>query len=141
MAKESGLGWTAMSVDDSGGTLRDIRNDCTALSIATPRAVQDVTGIDVYAMERLLLLADMAVTLNIIFNDATNASHDVFKTVPSTSVAREFTLTVSGQTLGTTPTATLLFTDYPLARAATGELTAAVPGVLANGVLPTWTSA
>jgi len=141
MAKESGLGWSAMSVDDSGGTLRDIRNDCTGLSFATPRAVQDVTGIDVSAMERLLLLVDMSLTLNIVFNDASNMSHDVFKTVPSTSVAREFTLTVSGQTLGTTPTATLLFTDYPLTRAATGELTAAVPGVLANGVVPTWTSA
>lgn len=140
MAKESGLGWTALSVDDSGGTLRDIRNDVTNLEFATPRAVQDVTGLDKYAMERLLLLADMSMTLNGVFNDASNASHDVFKTVPSTSVPREIVLTVSGQTLGTTPTVTLLPTDYALTRAATGELTWSVPLVLANGAVPTWTS-
>lgn len=140
MAKESGLGWTALSVDDSGGTLRDIRNDCTNMEFSTPRAVQDVTGVDKAAMERLLLLADMSMTLNGVFNDASNASHDVFKTVPSTSVAREFTLTVSGQTLGTTPLCTLLPTDYALTRAASGELTWSVPLVLANGAVPTWTS-
>lgn len=130
-----------MSVDDSGGTLRDIRNDITNFEFATPRGVQDVTGLDKSGMERLLLLADMSTTWNGVFNDASNASHDVFKTVTSTSVAREFTLTVSGQTLGTTPTATLLLTDYALTRAADGSLTWSVPGVLANGEVPTWTAA
>lgn len=138
MAKESGLAWSALSIDDSGGTLRDLRNDITNLEFATPRATQDVTGIDKSAMERLLLLADMSITMNGVFNDATNASHDVFKTIPSTSVAREFTLTVSNQQLGTTPTCTLLLTDYPLTRADSGELTWAVPGALANGAIPTW---
>lgn len=90
-------------------------------------------------MERLLLLADMSITMNGVFNDTGNASHDVFKTIPSTSVAREITLTVSGNTLGTTPTVTLMLTDYPLTRADSGELTWAVPGVLANGAIPTWT--
>jgi hypothetical protein len=130
-----------MSIDDSGGTLRDIRNDFTNFEFATPRAVQDVTGVDKFAMERLLLLADMSITLSGVFNDATNMSHDVFKTVPSTSVAREFTLTVSGQTLGTTPLCTLLFTDYALTRAADGSFPFQVPGVLANGAVPTWTAA
>lgn len=139
MAKESGLAWTAMSVDDSGGTLRDIRNDITNLEFATPRATQDTTGIDKSAMERLLLLADMSMTLNGVFNDAANQSHDVFKTITSTSVPREILLTVSGQTLGTTPQVTLLFTDYPLTRADSGELTWAVPASLANGAIPTWT--
>lgn len=140
MAKESGLAWTALSVDDSGGTLRDIRNDITNLEFATPRATQDVTGIDKSAMERLLLLADMSITMNGVFNDASNASHDVFKTISSTSVAREITLNVSGQILGTTPTVTLLLTDYPLTRSDSGELTWAVPGVLANGAIPTWST-
>lgn len=139
MAKENGLGWSALSIDDSGGTLRDIRNDITNLTFATPRGVQDVTGIDKSAMERLLLLADASFTFNGVFNDATNASHDVFKTVPSTSVAREITLTVSGQTLGTTPQITVLLTDYQLTRAASGELTWSVPAALANGEVPTWT--
>jgi len=80
MAKESGLAWETLSVDDSGGTLRDIRNDITNFEFATPRAVQDVTGIDKSAMERLLLLADMSLTLNGVFNDETNKSHTVLKT-------------------------------------------------------------
>lgn len=135
MAKETGLGWTTCSVDDSGGTLRAIVNNVTSLSFATPRGVQDVTGIDKSAYERLLLLADFSVTLNGVFDDASNMSHDVFKTVPSTSVARTVTLVVSGQTLSNET----LFTDYSLTRAASGELTWAAPGVLANGTAPTWT--
>ncbi|MFI9079117.1 hypothetical protein ACIGW8_22050 [Streptomyces sioyaensis] len=132
--KESGLGWTTCSVDDAAGTARDIKNDVTNLQFATPRAVQDVTGIDKSAMERLLLLADFSITLNCVFNDAANRVHDVFKTVPSTSVARTTTLAVSGQTL----TNEVLYTDYPLSRSDSGELTAAVPGVLADGTVPTW---
>jgi hypothetical protein len=134
MAKENGLGWSTASVDDSGGNVRDIKNDFTSLSFATPRGVQDVTGIDKSAFERLLLLADFSVTFNGVFNDASNMSHDVFKTVPSTSVARTVTLTVSGQTLANE----VLFTDYPLSRSDSGELTFAVPGVLSNGSVPTW---
>ncbi|MCZ4509949.1 hypothetical protein O3Q52_17440 [Streptomyces sp. ActVer] len=140
MAKENGLGWTGMSIDDSGGTLRDIRNDLTNIQFATPRAEQNVTGIDRSAMERILNLADMSFTGNGVFNDASNMSHDVFKTVPSTSVAREFSLNVSGQILGTAPTCTLLFTDYALTRGDDGALTFSVPGVLANGAVPTWTT-
>ncbi|MEV3857724.1 hypothetical protein AB0J38_25790 [Streptomyces sp. NPDC050095] len=135
MAKESGLGWTTCSVDDAAGTPRAIKNDVTNLQFATPRAVQDVTGIDKSAMERLLLLADFSITLNGVFNDATNQAHDVFKTVPSTSVLRTVTLAVSGQTLANE----CLFTDYPLSRSDSGELTWAVPGVLADGTVPTWT--
>jgi hypothetical protein len=137
-AKESGLGWTTLSIDDAGGTLRDIRNDVTNFSFVTPRGVQDVTGIDKSAMERLLLLADMSMTNNGVFNDGSNASHDVFKTVPSTSVAREFNIAVSGQTLGVSGTPTILFTDYALTRGQDGSLTWTAPGVLANGVVPTW---
>lgn len=134
MAKESGLGWSTLSVDDASGTPRDIRNDLTNLQFATPRAVQDVTGIDKSAMERLLLLADFSITMNGVFNDATNMSHSVFKTVPSTSVMRTVSINVSGQTLA----AECLLTDYPLTRSDSGELTFAVPGVLADGTVPTW---
>lgn len=138
MAKESGLGWSVLSVDDSGGTLRDIRNDITNLAISTPRAVQDVTGIDKSAMERLLLLADLSLTLNGVFNDAADKSHSVFKTAPSTSVGRQVTCTVSGQTLGTSPQVEVLFTDYQLTRGDDGALTWSAPGVLSNGEVPTW---
>lgn len=138
MAKESGLGWTAMSIDDAAGSLQDIRNDITNFQFATPRGVQDVTGIDKSAMERLLLLADMSATWNGVFNPAANRAHVIFKTVTSTSVPREISLTVSAQTLGTTPQVTMLLTDYALTRAQSGEFTWSVPGVLANGVIPTW---
>lgn len=134
MAKQSGLAWTTLSVDDSGGVARDIRNDVTNLEFATPRATQDVTGIDKSAMERLLLLADFTITLNGVFNAAANLSHDVFKTVPSTSVNRTVSITVGGKSLPNE----CIFTDYPLTRADSGELTFAVPGQLADGTVPTW---
>ena len=134
MAKESGLGWTTLSVDDSAGSARAIKNDITNLDFATPRAEQDVTGVDKSAMERLLLLADFSITLNGVFNDASNQAHDVFKTVPSTSVARTTTLTVSGQTLAPE----VLYTDYRLTRAQNGALTFTAPGVLSDGTVPTW---
>lgn len=137
MAKESGLAWTTLTVDDSSGSGRDIRNDVTNLEFATPRATQDTTGIDKSAFERLLLLADFTITLNGVFNDAANASHDVFKTVPSTSVARTVAINVSGQTLSNE----CIFTDYPLTRSDSGELTWSVPGQLSDGTVPTWGTA
>lgn len=134
MAKESGLAWTTLSVDDSAGSAKAIINDVTNFDFATPRGVQDVTGVDKSAMERLLLLADFTITLNGVFNDAADKSHAVFKTVPSTSVARTTSLAHSGQTLA----GELLYTDYSLARAQSGELTWSAPGVLADGTVPTW---
>ncbi len=134
MAKETGLGWTTASVDDHLSAAKAIINDLTNISFSTPRGVQDVTGIDKSAMERLLLLADASVDLNGVFNPATDASHDVFSTVPSTSVARTVLLVVSSQTL----TGEYLFTDYALTRAGDGSLTFSAPGVLADGTVPTW---
>lgn len=135
MAKETGLAWSVLSVDDSGGTPRDIRNDITNFEFATPRAVQETTGIDKSAMERLLLLADFSITLNGVYNPtATTSSHAVFKTVGSTSVMRTTTLTVSSQTLATE----CFYTDYALTRGDDGALTWQAPGVLADGTAPTW---
>ena len=135
MAKESGLAITTLSVDDSAGTVRDIRNDITSFDFATPREEQDITGIDKSARERLLLLADFSITLNGVFNDAVApSSHTTFKTVPSTSVNRTVSLGISGQTLANET----LFTDYKLTRPANGELTWEAPGVLADGTVPTW---
>lgn len=134
MAKASGLGWTTLDVDDSTGTPAHLVNDITNLTFSTPRAVQDVTGLDKSANERILLLADFSITLNGPFNAASGHSHTTFRTVPSTNVARTTTLVANGATL----TNEVLYTDYPLTRAATGELTFAVPGVLADGTVPTW---
>jgi hypothetical protein len=134
MAKETGLGWTAFTVDDSSGAAKTIVNDVRSLEIATPRAVFDVTGMDKSAFERLLGLADCTVNPTGVFNDAADQAHAVFKTVSSTSVARTTTMTVSGQTLAPE----ILYTDYALTRSDAGELTWTAPGVLANGTVPTW---
>lgn len=134
MAKETGLAWTTFSVDDSTGAVKAIVNDVRSLEIATPRAVFDVTGMDKSAFERLLGLADCTVNPTGVFNDAADFSHAVFKTVSSTSVARTTTMTVSGQTLAPE----ILYTDYALTRSDAGELTWTAPGVLAGGVVPTW---
>ena len=135
MAKESGLGMS-VAIDDHSGTARTISNDITSLDWATPREVADITGMDKSAFERLLLLADFTVSNSGVFNDASNMSHDVFKTVSSTSVARTTTLTVSGQILP----GELLYNDYSLSRGSGGELTWSTPGSLAGGVVPTWTT-
>ena len=134
MPKQSGLGWTTCSVDDAAGAVKTIINDVTNLQISTPRGVQDVTGIDKSAYERLLLLADASITLNGVFNPTTDASHDVFKTVTAGSVARTTTLTIASKTLPNE----LLYTDYNLTRAQSGEFTWTAPGVLASGIVPTW---
>lgn len=119
---------------DASGTPQDIRNDITNFQFATPRAVQDITGIDKSANERLLLLADFTITMNGVFNPAANMSHDVMKTIPSTSVNRAINSVVAAKTI----TANVVLTDYPLTRAAGGALTWAVPGSLADGAVPTW---
>jgi hypothetical protein len=135
MAKITGLAWTTLSVDDAGGTPRDIRNDVTSFNFATPRGVQEVTGVDKSAIERLLLLADFSLDLTGVVNTAaTTSSHAVLKTVPSTSVARTVTLVVGGATLA----GELLFSDYGLTRSDKGEFTWKSTGVLADGTVPTW---
>ena len=133
MAKESGLGMSLI-VDYSAGSARTISNDITNLDWTIPREVQDITGLDKSARETLLTLADFTITINGVFNDASNMSHDVFKTGSSTSVARTVTLTISGQTLPNE----VNFTDYSMSRGTTGELTWTAPGVLAGGTVPTW---
>src|SRR4051812_7638812 len=118
MAKTSGLALTALSVDDSSGTARDIRNDVGDFQFSTPRAVQDVTGLDKSAMERLLLLADFSVTLNgVAFNDAASTgAHTVLKTVPSNSSQRTVTITITGTVGANTLATECLFTDYAITR-------------------------
>jgi hypothetical protein len=133
MAKETGLGM-AVALDDSGGSARTISNDITNVDWSIPRATQDTTGLDKSAVERLLVLADFSSTISGVFNDASNMSHDVLKTVSSTSVARTATYTISGQSLPNE----VFITDYALTRAATGELTWSAPLVLQSGTAPTW---
>lgn len=98
--------------------------------------MQDTTGIDSSARETLLLLADFSMTINGVFNDASNESFDVFKTVSSTSVVRTVTWTLSAQILANECN----LTDFQFNRAQGGEATYTVPAILADGAVPTWTT-
>lgn len=136
MAKESGLGLTC-TVDDSAGSGQAISNDITNLTFGIPSTVQDITGVNSSGMERLLLLADMTVTLNGVFNDASSLSHAVFKnyrTLLAGQVGRTTAIVHSGQTLSDE----ILYSDYALTRGADGSLTWTAPGNLSDGGVPAW---
>jgi hypothetical protein len=140
MAKTSGLG-SAVIVQDASASAKTISNDVTNYQFTTPRAVQDTTGVDKSAHERLLLLADFSVTLNGVFNTAANMSHAVFNTIPSTSVTRSVEIDPLGATTGLPSlVANCLLTDYQITRNNTGELVWQVPGSLADGTTPAWTT-
>ena len=136
MAKENGLGMT-VTVDDSAGSGQAISNDITTVSITMPSGVQDVTGVNSSGMERLLLLADLQISLNGVFNDAANMSHAVFKnyrTLAAGQVGRTTAIVHSGQTLSDE----ILYANYDLSRSASGELTWASAGSLSDGGVPAW---
>ena len=134
MAKESGVGFTLLSVDNAAGAAKAIVNDITSFNLASPRGVMDSTGIDSSAVERILLLADFSITLNGVFNDATDKSHDVLSDASSTSVTRTVTVTHSSQTLPNE----CIVPDYALTRSPTGELTWTTTLLLNSTVVPTW---
>lgn len=131
MAKESGLGWTTFSVDDSAGTPRDLKDATHSLEFATPREVQDITGLGVSAIERLHLLADFSATAEGTFKDDSNDAHAVFSNLANT---RTWAMAVSGQTLNNE----VLLTEYGLTRGDDGSLTWKVPAVLQSGTVPAW---
>mgnify|MGYP003650172469 CR=1 FL=1 len=137
MAKQSGLG-DYIAVDDSAGTPRDISNDITSYSIGNPQSMYDMTGLNKSAMERLIGLNDLTVTLNGYFNPASNKSHDVFKVRTGT---RTFDLRVGGDT-STNPklTAEMLIGEYNLDRGDDGGLTWTVSLSLESGTVPAWTT-
>jgi hypothetical protein len=147
MAKTSGLGGVII-VQDATPTAQTITNDVTNWSFTSPRNTQNVTGVDKFANEIILLLADFTVTLNGVFNytgtgggsDTAN-SHAVLSTIPSTSVIRSVEFDPVGATTGLPVFKNNCYlTDYQITRASTGELTWQVPGQLADGAVPTWTT-
>ena len=135
MPVESGIGMTA-AIDDGSGAAQTITSDITDLSIAIPRAVDEITGLADAAPRRLLLLADMSMNMNGKFNDAANNSHAVFKTIPSQGAAqtRLVTITISSQVF----TAETFAVDYVLTRDADGKFSWVVQFVNADGNIPAW---
>lgn len=138
MAKISGLA-AFISVEDAATAIQTISNDVTNFAFTTPRAVQDITGVDKLAHETLLLLADATVQLNGVFNSASTFSHSVFSTVASTTVPRTTKIAPTASS-GSSPYISMVinYTDYSVTRAAAGELTWQAPGVLADGTPPVW---
>ena len=134
MSKSSGLGWTTLSIDDVGGTPVALKNDFNSVQFATPLAVQDVTGLDSYAMERITLLGDMSFSGNGVMNPAASKSHVTLANQADRRTARTVTIVVNGKTLA----GEMLFTDFSYNRGADGSLPFTAPAVLADGTVPAW---
>lgn len=128
MAKESGLGFSVTVASE------DISNDVTSLDVATPREALTVTGVNSFAMERIFGVADASGTLNTAFNDAQDMGFEMLSDVGTAAGPKTLVLAISSQSL----TLSVLFTDYALARADNGALTASSPFSLADGTAPAW---
>jgi len=137
MPKLTGLSGT-LKVTDAATTYRDIGTDITNYTFSTPRGLEDTTGMNKFANERLLLLTDFTVTFNGIFDNDPNLSHSVFSTVTGTSVTRSVSIAPTSVTTTPIITVNCLITDYQITRANTAELTWQVPASLADGAVPVW---
>lgn len=132
MAKQTGI--TALVViDDSGGTPRTISGDVTNFDTSQVRALQDVTGVDKDAVERLPLIADFTLNLSGVVNTTSNNSHTVFASMGT--AIRSGTVGFSN---GGTVTAELAVANYNITRAQGGELTWQATLQLANGTAASW---
>jgi hypothetical protein len=137
MSKTSGLGAT-ISVADASATPQDITNDVTNFALATPVALQDTTGVDKYAHERITLLADATCTLNWVFNAAADMSFATLSTITSGEVPRATVITPTAAEFPSLAL-NLLYSTYSLTRSNAGELTGSSEGSLADGTPPAWT--
>tara|TARA_Y100000310_G_C20581634_1_gene763305 strand:+ start:497 stop:913 length:417 start_codon:yes stop_codon:yes gene_type:complete len=137
MAKQSGLG-DYIAVDDSGGNVKDISNDITGYSINIPQNLLEITGLDKSATERLIGLGDGTVSLNGVFNKASNKSHDVFKVRTGT---RTVTIAFGGNTSGYPKLEMeMLVTEYNLERGDDGALKWTSGLSLQSGTVPTYST-
>lgn len=125
MAKVSGLTCTVTIASNN------ISNDVTSFSLDTPYGVQDVTGVDKSAMERLLLRADASGTITGVFNTAASMSHATLKTPGS----KTFVLAYPGATA----TFTAVTTNYAVTMGSDGSLVWTVNFALSSGTAVAWT--
>lgn len=135
MAKISAL-TTTVTIDDSGGSGRDISADVTNLSINTSRGEQDTTGLDKSAMERLLLREDTTISLAGVYDPGTNLAHTVFKTV-GTQAGTVTRTAVIGFPTGTATLETVP-SNYNLSVAADGAMTWSADLHTASGTAIAW---
>jgi hypothetical protein len=124
-----------ITIDDADGTGRAISNDIVSAAFNTSRGVQDVTGLDKSAMERLLLLNDFNLSVTAVWNPGANpSSHGVFST-PADNDTRTVVIVVGGKTL----TAECVMSDVAWNRGTDGSFTASATFELANGTAAAWT--
>jgi len=133
VAKTSGI-TTTVTIDDKDGSANAISNDVTSITTNTSRGVQDVTGVDKAAMERILLLSDGTLQLQGVFNTASAMSHATLSTVTDND-----TRTVAIGYPGATLTMEMVLHAYNVSRAQDGSLTWTADLSLANGTAPAWT--
>ena len=89
-------------------------------------------------MERLLLLADLSITFNGVFDAAATLAHATLKdyrTNAGTELGRTISIVHSGQTLSEPA---LLFQNYDLTRSQDGALLWTSTGNLSDGTVPAW---
>lgn len=134
MAKSSGIGMT-VTIDDADGTGRAITNDITNITFSTPRGVQDVTGLNSTALERLLLLIDFNCTITCVFNPAAAPSMFAVLSTPADNDTRTVVIVVGGKTM----TAECHMTDVSWSRNADGSFTAQATFVQSSTTAPAWT--
>jgi hypothetical protein len=85
MAKQSGL---TQEFHIAGF---DLSGDVGSLdSVSTPRALLDVTAINVSAHERINGLADGQISFNVFFNDAALRTHPALSTLPTADVQVQY---------------------------------------------------
>lgn len=130
MAKQGGLG------DRLYIAGYNFSGDIGALdSVATPKAVQDVTGIDKSAMERITLTRDGRMQFTQFFNDATGQEHPRLSPLLTTD---QHCMYQRGTTIGN-PSAAMVAKqiNYDWDRAADGSLTGSTE-MLANAYGLDW---
>lgn len=125
MAKVSGLTTTVTIAGN------DVSNDIDSITLDTPYGVQDITGLDKSAMERLLLRADATGTINGVFNTAASHAHATFKTPGSKTFVIAYP--------GATATFTAVTENYAVNLGADGSLKWSVKYSLSSGTAVAWT--
>lgn len=124
MAKTSGLTTTVTIASN------DISNDITSLTLDTPYGVQDITGLDKSAFERLILRADATGTINFVFNTSASKVHATLKTPGSKTFVIAFP--------GATATFTAITSNYAISLGADGSLTGSCNFALSSGTALAW---
>jgi hypothetical protein len=125
-------------VADSGGTQRDFSNDLTDWTLSTPVALQDITGIDKSAHEKLALLRDLTAQLKGTCNFAANMSHAVLSSATSSAVQRASTVYPTSNHSTPVMNFNALISSYGITRGADGALTFQSDLALSDGTVPTW---